>query len=63
MRVPSYRPAGRPLLDLSELILVKGMEASWLYKLNQYITAIPKNFNLDESKNNIESNNVTNPMM
>lgn len=47
---PASRPAGRPLLDLSELILVKGMQSNWLYKLNNYITAIPKNYNLNESK-------------
>lgn len=38
---PGYRPAGRPLVDLSELLLVKGMQPDWVYKLNQYITAIP----------------------
>jgi general secretion pathway protein K len=65
---PAYRPAGRPLLDLSELILVKGMRSDWLYKLNNYITAIPKEYNLNESKNDesklmnpeeIDSNSVT----
>jgi type II secretory pathway component PulK len=38
---PAYRPAGKPLVDLSELMLVKGMQPEWVYKLNQYVTAIP----------------------
>lgn len=40
---PPYRPAGRPLLDLSELILVKGMTPPLVQKLAQYVTAIPVN--------------------
>ncbi len=42
---PSYRPAGKPLIDLSELMLVKGMDQAWVYKLSQYITAIPVSIN------------------
>lgn len=38
---PPSRPAGRPLVDLAELLLVKGMNQQWLYKLAPYITAIP----------------------
>lgn len=38
---PASRPAGRPLIDLAELLLVQGMNAQWLYKLAPYITAIP----------------------
>ncbi len=45
MGTPAYRPAGRPLVDLSELLLVKGMQNSWVYKLNQYVTVIPTSFN------------------
>ncbi|MCE2705828.1 MAG: type II secretion system minor pseudopilin GspK [Proteobacteria bacterium] len=41
---PAYRPSGRPLIDLSELILIKGMQPLWVYKLSQYVTAIPQNF-------------------
>ncbi|MCC2645331.1 MAG: hypothetical protein K0R94_1109 [Burkholderiales bacterium] len=36
------RPAGRPLVDLSELLLVQGMQNNWLFKLQEYITVIPK---------------------
>jgi general secretion pathway protein K len=39
---PPYSPAGRPLVDLSELMLVKGMQQKWVYKLSQYVTAIPQ---------------------
>jgi general secretion pathway protein K len=54
MANPAYRPAGRPLTDLSELLLVKGMQPSWIYKLNQYVTAIPVSINY-QSLNNQES--------
>lgn len=40
--IPAYSPAGRPLIDLSELLLVKGVRPEWVYKLNQYVTAIPQ---------------------
>ncbi len=43
MGKPPYRPAGRPLVDLSELILVKGMNHQILHKIIQYITAVPVN--------------------
>lgn len=60
---PAYRPAGRPLVDLSELTLVKGMQPDWVYKLSQYVTAIPQHFNyIEESSSSKESsdNNVPN---
>jgi general secretion pathway protein K len=37
---PPYQPAGRPLIDLSELILVKGFDAAIVNKLKNYVTAI-----------------------
>ena len=37
---PPYQPAGRPLLDLSELILVKGFDSAIIKKLTNYITAL-----------------------
>lgn len=42
---PAYRPSGKPFVDLSELMLVKGMQPEWVYKLNQYVTAIPVSIN------------------
>lgn len=45
MSIPPYRPAGRPIVDLSELILVKGMEKYWVQKLYNYLTAIPEDLN------------------
>lgn len=47
---PAYRPAGRPLTDLSELLLVKNMQPEWVTKLNTYVTAIPQSINLNESQ-------------
>jgi general secretion pathway protein K len=38
---PPYRPAGRPLLDISELLLVQGMKPEWVATLSKYVTAIP----------------------
>jgi type II secretory pathway component PulK len=38
---PRYRPAGKPLVDLAELKLIKGMQPEYEYKLANYITAIP----------------------
>lgn len=38
---PPSRPAGRPLIDISELLLVKGVSQDILTKLAPYITAIP----------------------
>jgi general secretion pathway protein K len=51
---PAYRPAGRPLIDLSELMLVKGMQASWVFKLSRHVSVIPQfidysGLNLSES--------------
>ena len=57
---PAYRPAGRPLIDLSELILVKNMQADWVYKLNQYLTAIPQNVNYQNESSAKNSNNHDN---
>ncbi len=37
-----YLPAGKPFIDISELNLVKGMNPQWVVKLQQYVTAIPK---------------------
>ncbi|MFN8770240.1 MAG: type II secretion system minor pseudopilin GspK [Neisseriaceae bacterium] len=59
---PAYRPAGRPLIDTSELILVKGMQQDWVYKLSKYITAIPQNINFStESINNQKQPNPISP--
>lgn len=41
MANPPSRPAGRPFVDLSELILVKGVTPEIVNKLVQYVTAIP----------------------
>ncbi|MBY0379997.1 MAG: type II secretion system minor pseudopilin GspK [Burkholderiales bacterium] len=49
MGKPAYRPGGRPLIDLSELLLVRGMQTDWVYKISQYTTAIPQNVNFNES--------------
>ena len=43
---PAYRPAGKPLIDLSELLLIKGFQPEWAYKLTQYVTAIPVPINI-----------------
>lgn len=51
MGTPPYRPAGRPLIDLSELLLVKGVQNSWIKKLNQYVTVIPTSFNYSFQQN------------
>lgn len=60
MGVPPDRPAGRPFIDLSELILVNGMQPAWVYKLNQYVTAIPQNVNFsNESSASNESQTQT----
>lgn len=60
MSTPSSRPAGRPLVDLTELILVKGMDASTLQRMLKYVTAIPvtNNFLNNESA---ESKNAPPP--
>lgn len=54
---PPYLPASRAIVDLSELSLVKGIQAVWLYKLNNYITAIPKN---ESDSKSSESESVIN---
>ncbi len=38
---PPYRPAGRPIVDIAELVLVKGITPPMVNKLAQYITAVP----------------------
>ncbi len=38
---PAYRPGGRPMIDISELILVKGITPQISQKLSEYVTAIP----------------------
>jgi len=59
---PAYRPAGRPLVDISELVLVKGISANIVYKLAPYITAIPQNVNFDqESLSQGAANNANLP--
>lgn len=62
---PAYRPAGRPLTDLAELLLVKGMNAKLLYKLSQYVTIIPQQVNYatmqTESSNTEESGPTPTP--
>lgn len=53
---PAYRPAGRPIVDLSELASVQGMQNIWLYKLQQYVTVIPQTVNyqlLNESSESV----------
>jgi type II secretory pathway component PulK len=57
--IPAYRPAGRPLIDLSELLYVKGMQQNWLVKLSKYIDVIPKSTNFVQS-NNSNNNNQQN---
>lgn len=52
---PASRPAGRPIVDLAELLLVQGMNKAWLYKLAPYITAIPQS---NQMINQNESGNV-----
>lgn len=39
---PAYNPAGKPLVDLSELQLVKGVQPDWVFKLSEYVTVIPQ---------------------
>lgn len=57
---PPSRPAGRPLLDLSELILVKGVDQSSVVKLVQYVTAIPVNNFMYQNESGIESQTQNN---
>lgn len=60
---PPYRPAGKPLIDLSELMLVQGMQSAWLYKLSQYVTVIPQPINYLglNAQESSESGNVAPP--
>lgn len=51
---PAYRPAGRGLVDLSELLLVQGVNPNWLYKLDKYVTVIPQSVNYQQ-QNELES--------
>jgi type II secretory pathway component PulK len=54
---PPSRPAGRTIVDLSELLLVKGMDSKWLYKLYPYITAIPQQNAINNPQNESGTNN------
>lgn len=61
---PASRPAGRPLIDLAELLLVQGMNAQWLYKLAPYITAIPvlnQQYTTQSESGNVNSNPAAAP--
>jgi len=55
MGKPAYSPAGRPFIDLSELILVKGVTQDITQKLVQYVTAIPVNGSTLQNESAIES--------
>ncbi len=44
---PPYRAANRPLSDLSELLLIKGMTREIFDKLRDHITALPGSTNLN----------------
>ena len=64
---PRYRPAGKPLVDLAELKLIKGMQPEYEYKLANYVTAIPVSISgqlMAESAaaNNQESSNNNTPI-
>ena len=59
---PAYRPAGKPLVDLSELLLVNGMSPDWIYKLQDYVTAIPVPiYNLALQESAAAQNQSSNP--
>ena len=60
MNIPSYRPAGRPLIDISELTLVKGIKSEWVYKLSNYITAIPQKIDYSNESGASMGNNTPN---
>lgn len=57
---PAYRPAGRPLVDLSELLLIQGINPQWLYKLKKYVTVIPSSQDY-QNQNQLESQQANNP--
>lgn len=60
MANPPSRPAGRPFVDLSELILVKGVTPDIVNKLVQYVAAIPvTNYTYQSESAQIESTNNT----
>lgn len=61
MGSPAYLPAGRPLIDISELVLVKGMQPDWVYKLSQYITAIPQSVNFTAESAESAASKQANP--
>ena len=42
---PGYQPSGKPLVDLSELLLVKGVQPEWVFKLSEYVSVIPQSIN------------------
>lgn len=55
MSNPPSRPAGRPLVDITELMLVKGMDANTLQRMLKYVTVIPvSNFGF-ASESSVES--------
>lgn len=43
LKKPAMWPAGRPFVDISELLLVQGMTPNVVNKLSKYVTAIPEN--------------------
>lgn len=55
MGKPAYSPAGRPFVDLSELILVKGVNQDIVQKLVKYVTAVPVNGSTLQNESSIES--------
>jgi general secretion pathway protein K len=60
---PPYRPAGRKILDIAELILVKGTTIASIQKLAPYITAVPSASQLWSTESdtlNNESSDTTN---
>jgi general secretion pathway protein K len=57
---PAYRPAGRPLIDISELVLVKGVSPNMVYKLAPYISAIPQNINFANESSQLTQQPSTN---
>lgn len=62
MSNPPSRPAGRPLIDLSELILIKGVNQSMVNKLIQYVAAIPVNNYIYKNESAAESSATPSPI-
>ncbi len=58
---PAYTPSGRPLVDLSELQLVKGMQPDWVFKLSDYVTVVPQSIDGLINDQNESANVNTNP--